>query len=86
MAIAASSVTAPAVRARKVRHGGDATARVAWRRRRQPSGRWTVGGLPVVARVTVPAVRSRKASAGSPPLVMVTAYDAPTARLADGTG
>ena len=35
------------------------------------------------ARVTVPAVRSRKATAGSPPLVMVTAYDAPTARLAD---
>ena len=35
------------------------------------------------ARVTVPAVRSRKAAAGAPPLVMVTAYDAPTARLAD---
>jgi 3-methyl-2-oxobutanoate hydroxymethyltransferase len=37
----------------------------------------------VPARVTVPAVRSRKAAAGAPPLVMVTAYDAPTARLAD---
>jgi 3-methyl-2-oxobutanoate hydroxymethyltransferase len=37
----------------------------------------------VAARVTVPAVRSRKAAAGAPPLVMVTAYDAPTARLAD---
>jgi 3-methyl-2-oxobutanoate hydroxymethyltransferase len=37
----------------------------------------------VAARVTVPAVRSRKAAAGDAPLVMVTAYDAPTARLAD---
>jgi len=35
------------------------------------------------ARITVPAVRSRKAAAGATPLVMVTAYDAPTARLAD---
>jgi 3-methyl-2-oxobutanoate hydroxymethyltransferase len=35
------------------------------------------------ARITVPAVRSRKAAAGADPLVMVTAYDAPTARLAD---
>ena len=37
----------------------------------------------MAARVTVPAVRSRKVAAGAPPLVMVTAYDAPTARLAD---
>jgi 3-methyl-2-oxobutanoate hydroxymethyltransferase len=37
----------------------------------------------VAARVTVPAVRSRKVTAGAAPLVMVTAYDAPTARLAD---
>jgi 3-methyl-2-oxobutanoate hydroxymethyltransferase len=37
----------------------------------------------VPARVTVPVVRDRKAAAGSPPLVMVTAYDAPTARMAD---
>jgi 3-methyl-2-oxobutanoate hydroxymethyltransferase len=37
----------------------------------------------VPARITVPAVRSRKAAAGATPLVMVTAYDAPTARLAD---
>jgi 3-methyl-2-oxobutanoate hydroxymethyltransferase len=37
----------------------------------------------VPARITVPAVRSRKAAAGTAPLVMVTAYDAPTARLAD---
>jgi 3-methyl-2-oxobutanoate hydroxymethyltransferase len=32
---------------------------------------------------TVPAVRARK---GGVPLVMVTAYDAPTARVADGAG
>jgi 3-methyl-2-oxobutanoate hydroxymethyltransferase len=37
----------------------------------------------VPPRITVPAVRSRKAAAGAAPLVMVTAYDAPTARLAD---
>ena len=36
--------------------------------------------------VTVPAVRARKAAAGTPPLVMVTAYDAPTARIADESG
>ena len=36
--------------------------------------------------VTVPAVRARKAGAASPPLVMVTAYDAPTARIADEAG
>ena len=33
--------------------------------------------------VTVPALRARK---GGPPLVMVTAYDAPTARIADEAG
>jgi len=37
-------------------------------------------------RLTVPAVRARKARAGSEPLVMVTAYDAPGARLADAAG
>jgi 3-methyl-2-oxobutanoate hydroxymethyltransferase len=37
----------------------------------------------VPPRITVPAVRSRKVAAGAAPLVMVTAYDAPTARLAD---
>lgn len=37
-------------------------------------------------RLTVPAVRSRKARAGSDPLVMVTAYDAPGARLAASAG
>ena len=38
------------------------------------------------ARVTVPAVRRRKVADGADPLVMVTAYDAPTARLADAAG
>ena len=36
--------------------------------------------------VTVPAVRSRKRSRGAEPLVMVTAYDTPGARLADAAG
>ena len=35
---------------------------------------------------TAPAVRARKVSAGSQPLVMVTAYDAPGARIADEAG
>lgn len=38
------------------------------------------------AQVTVPAVRARKVAAGAPPLVMVTAYDSPTARIADDAG
>jgi 3-methyl-2-oxobutanoate hydroxymethyltransferase len=37
-------------------------------------------------RTTVPAVRARKAGAGSPPLVMVTAYDAPGASVVDEAG
>ncbi len=36
--------------------------------------------------VTVPAVRSRKVRDGADPLVMVTAYDAPGARMADEAG
>jgi 3-methyl-2-oxobutanoate hydroxymethyltransferase len=36
--------------------------------------------------MTVPAVRARKARQGAPPLVMVTAYDAPGARMADAAG
>ena len=36
--------------------------------------------------VTVPAVRARKGDAAAPPLVMVTAYDAPSARIADEAG
>jgi 3-methyl-2-oxobutanoate hydroxymethyltransferase len=37
-------------------------------------------------KVTAPAVRDRKVRAGSDPLVMVTAYDAPGARMADEAG
>lgn len=37
-------------------------------------------------RLTVPAVRSRKVRGGGDPLVMVTAYDAPGARLAASAG
>jgi 3-methyl-2-oxobutanoate hydroxymethyltransferase len=37
-------------------------------------------------RVTAPAVRARKVRTGSEPLVMVTAYDAPGARMADEAG
>ena len=36
--------------------------------------------------VTAPAVRSRKMQDGREPLVMVTAYDAPGARMADEAG
>jgi 3-methyl-2-oxobutanoate hydroxymethyltransferase len=38
------------------------------------------------AKVTAPAVRARKVRTGSEPLVMVTAYDAPGARMADEAG
>jgi len=37
-------------------------------------------------RVTAPAVRARKVSSGADRLVMVTAYDAPGARMADEAG
>ena len=36
--------------------------------------------------MTVPAVRARKVADGAEPLVMVTAYDAPGARIADEAG
>src|SRR6476646_8862614 len=36
--------------------------------------------------MTVPAVRARKVRDGFEPLVMVTAYDAPSARIADEGG
>lgn len=36
--------------------------------------------------VTAPMVRSRKVADGAEPLVMVTAYDAPSARMADEAG
>lgn len=38
------------------------------------------------SRMTAPAVRSRKVATGCAPLVMVTAYDAPGARLVDEGG
>lgn len=38
------------------------------------------------ARITVPSVRGRKVRRGDVPLVMVTAYDAPGARLSDAAG
>jgi 3-methyl-2-oxobutanoate hydroxymethyltransferase len=37
-------------------------------------------------KVTVPAVRARKVREGAEPLVMVTAYDAPGARMVDDAG
>src|SRR5688500_10942100 len=37
-------------------------------------------------RLTAPAIRARKVRDGSDPLVMVTAYDAPGARIADEAG
>ena len=39
-----------------------------------------------MSNVTAPAVRARKVRTGSEPLVMVTAYDAPGARIADEAG
>ena len=39
-----------------------------------------------MAPVTVPEVRRRKRAAGGAPLVMVTAYDEPSARLCDAAG
>jgi 3-methyl-2-oxobutanoate hydroxymethyltransferase len=40
----------------------------------------------MATKVTVPSVRTRKVRDGREPLVMVTAYDAPGARLVDGAG
>lgn len=37
-------------------------------------------------KLTAPAVRARKVASGDEPLVMVTAYDAPGARIADAAG
>src|SRR5439155_26169868 len=52
----------------------------AGRGRRQPVPKHAASPL------TVPAVRARKVAAGADPLVMVTAYDAPGARIADEAG
>jgi 3-methyl-2-oxobutanoate hydroxymethyltransferase len=40
----------------------------------------------MTGKVTVPEVRSRKCSSGREPLVMITAYDTPGARIADAAG
>ncbi|MAT63198.1 MAG: 3-methyl-2-oxobutanoate hydroxymethyltransferase [Dehalococcoidia bacterium] len=40
----------------------------------------------MVSRSTVPSIREQKVSRGSKPLVMVTAYDAPGARMVDEAG
>src|SRR6056297_570768 len=37
-------------------------------------------------RITAPSIRARKVADGAEPLVMVTAYDAPSARAADEAG
>jgi len=42
--------------------------------------------MPGAATITAPAIRARKVRDGSEPLVMVTAYDAPGARMADEAG
>jgi 3-methyl-2-oxobutanoate hydroxymethyltransferase len=48
--------------------------------------RWTGKEAAMAASITAPTVRSRKVRTGSDPLVMVTAYDAPGARIADEAG
>ena len=48
------------------------------------SGTTPTPAAPARARLTAPAIRARKGS--GQPLVMVTAYDAPAARVADGAG
>jgi 3-methyl-2-oxobutanoate hydroxymethyltransferase len=40
----------------------------------------------MAATITAPAVRTRKVAHGSEPLVMLTAYDAPSARMVDAAG
>ncbi len=42
--------------------------------------------MPKSLQLTAPAVRARKVAHGADPLVMVTAYDAPGARIADAAG
>src|SRR3546814_2002491 len=44
------------------------------------------GGAAMRKQLTAPAIRARKARDGGEPLVMVTAYDAPGARMADEAG
>mgnify|MGYP003314172129 FL=1 len=40
----------------------------------------------MAAKMTVPRIRNHKVSEGADPLVMLTAYDAPTARMVDSAG
>ena len=40
----------------------------------------------MAAKMTVPRIREHKVAAGDDPLVMLTAYDAPTARMVDSSG
>ena len=40
----------------------------------------------VVSKSTVPAIREQKRAYGSKPIVMITAYDAPGARMVDEAG
>src|SRR5690606_34473346 len=54
--------------------------------RRQPWGAGREGGSAMSKKTTAPLVRARKVRTGSDPLVMVTAYDAPGARMADEAG
>ena len=49
-------------------------------------GRWTGKEASDGSTITAPAVRARKVRTGADPLVMVTAYDAPGARIADEAG
>jgi 3-methyl-2-oxobutanoate hydroxymethyltransferase len=42
--------------------------------------------MSTTTKLTAPAVRRRKVASGADPLVMVTAYDAPGARIADDAG
>jgi 3-methyl-2-oxobutanoate hydroxymethyltransferase len=48
-----------------------------------PDPRPPTGGSP---QLTAPAIRARKRARGAEPLVMITAYDAPTAAIADEAG
>ncbi len=47
---------------------------------------WTKEGLNMTVKMTVPRIREHKVSAGADPLVMLTAYDAPSARMVDSSG
>ena len=40
----------------------------------------------MAAKMTVPRIREHKVSTGDDPLVMLTAYDAPSARMVDSSG